>query len=332
METVHFKPTSWEVYTLDPVTNPEELVTTITKLLRTPSLPDELGYQDKPRKYFRGHSDSEWMLTPSLLRPIMDELKNLDNQSKQLVINFGTKFQQFQEWEKNLTVRFAQIAPRHLSEHLARVCYPFDVIDFQTPIERIFQTWSLMRHYGAPTRFLDWTASPFVALYFTCNDSSYWDRDGAIWCVDDWSFSDRYKKVYNIEYDEDKATIERVYPIGVEPCTWIVPAQIADDRMLTQQGYFSVSNLIHLNHDEGLAESDSSKLEVYDRFRIIIPAKQKPELLNLLRYFNITPQSLFPGLDGECRHLMETHARWAWNTLEKAKNAFHEEGTNKKIL
>jgi hypothetical protein len=44
----------------------------------------------------------------------------------------------------------------------------------------------LMQHYGAPTRILDWTVNPLVALYFAVRDS---EADGAVWVVDPWRWN-----------------------------------------------------------------------------------------------------------------------------------------------
>jgi hypothetical protein len=163
---------------------------------------------------------------------------------------------------------------------------------------------SLAKHHGLPTRLLDWTYSPYVAMHFATHNLRDFGQDGAIWCVDYRKTNELLPhKVRKILEETDAnifttemlnrvaTTLEDFDRLGDDFVLFFEPPSL-DERIVNQFALFSLPSSAKLSLEELLNRRDG----MYRR--IVIPAALKWEIRDKLDQANITERVLFPGLDG----------------------------------
>jgi len=173
--------------------------------------------------------------------------------------------------------------------------------------------WNLLaqgQHHGLPTRLLDWTFSPYVALHFVTDDDERSDLDGAIWCVDytktnrllpqslSTALAEEEANIFSTEMLETVAgTLPDFDGLSDEPFLVLFEPPSLGSRIINQYALFSVLSSTRLALDEWL----ESHPDAYRR--IVIPHHLKWEIRDKLDQANVNERVLFPGLDGLCSWL-----------------------------
>ena len=164
---------------------------------------------------------------------------------------------------------------------------------------------SLAKHHGLPTRLLDWTYSPYVALHFATHDFRHFHEDAAIWCVDYRKTNELLPKALNrIAGQADvnifttellnsaATTLEQFDALARHEFVVFFEPPSLDERIVNQFALFSLPSSPFLRLHDLLLQREGMVR------RIIVPAGLKWEIRDKLDQANITERVLFPGLDG----------------------------------
>lgn len=234
-----------------------------------------------PNNYiYRGHASADWLLESSLER----------------TIGAGWSAEQAKKFEEHSLTQFQS---------------KFHLYDRENIQPESKLAWlSIMQHYGVPTRLLDFTESPYVALYFALEAYKPQLReDLAVFAIDytgvmersiehiarrDEDFNETRLSV-NSKRDEIFETIVDRFAYDV---AWITEPKHLNARLDRQAGTFLLSG------NRGSRLEKVLQLEIYHgisvrKYRIC--HELYTGVYALLRKMNITSKSLYGDLDGLAR-------------------------------
>jgi hypothetical protein len=191
-----------------------------------------------------------------------------------------------------------------LEQHLLRAFrrYAYRYASFA---DSLWNWLALAQHHGLPTRLLDFTYSPYIALHFATANPAHVDQDAVVWCVD---------YVHSLQFLPDKLqailreeganvftaemlssgaqSLPAFERLSDAPFVAFFEPPSFDERIVNQFALFALMSQSTTRLDVWLQDHDELA------FQVIIPAELKGEVRDKLDQANITERVLLPGLDG----------------------------------
>ena len=175
----------------------------------------------------------------------------------------------------------------------------------------------IAQHHGIPTRCLDFSLSPLIALHFSLTENTKGDN-AAVWAINHGLLHKnllprKYKCILD-KYEAVSFTVDMLEELKIsiddynqdmsgKSIIFLEPPSI-DLRIINQFSHFAVI-------PDALDPLDSflDKLSFEDAvYKFIIPNDKIDFFRRQLDYMNITERILFPGLDGISSYLKRRYA------------------------
>jgi hypothetical protein len=177
---------------------------------------------------------------------------------------------------------------------------------FNINILNIPEWLTLMQHYGAPTRLLDWTHSPWVGLFFAIETIEK-DNFAALWIMDWNAINQSANKTVKEIFSRDHNVISiDDFDHLVNSGDGVIKLNSfrQNQRQIIQQGTFLCPVNIERTFEQNLMKTGLKKHQL---IILKIPYSLKHEIIRKLYRMNISNATLFPGIEGFSKSLGQLH-------------------------
>jgi hypothetical protein len=151
--------------------------------------------------------------------------------------------------------------------------------------------WTLGQHYGLVTPMLDWSYSPYVALYFAFLDAPGADADArCVWVL-------HPKRVQELNARAAGQVESGATQVGLRI---LDPLVDENARLVNQNGIFTCGP-VGVTVDDWIRKT-SGEHEALAVIKVVIPGDDRENCLRHLNQMNINHVTLFPDLEGASRY------------------------------
>lgn len=231
---------------------------------------------------YRGQSDAGWLLETTLER------------------GCGAKYSQ----------DFAEKYEGYALDQFSSRFHLYDKENIQP--NSLLEWLAIMQHYGVPTRLLDFTTSPYAALYFALESYDMVSRpDIALYCINYTELMDKTLEIIKKEDNKFKETRQSINGRQDEifkeyvdrfnrNVLWVTEPQRLNARIDKQSGSFLVSGNKGRRINEIISDTEYEEVTIK---KIIFPGSKIESIFALLRKMNISGKSIYGDLMGLSRSL-----------------------------
>lgn len=235
--------------------------------------------------------------------------QNFDNSSKRFRNSFlyrgvsSSKYQLITSLERNCKEK-----KDVLESCILRNFEKYAILENANISSSVWHQLFLGQHHGLPTRILDWTYSPLVALHFACSSTDYQNfenQDFALWKISVEEINKLLPQKYQDQLEREASylftvkTLSKIapslneydYDMGTTSMAIIEPPSI-DPRIINQYSIFTIV-------PRGISNVETFLNDyTFESYKYTISKELRWQLRDLLDSFNINERIIYPGLNG----------------------------------